>query len=101
MEHAIMKKHVLLNLVLVFGSLAAAVLVPVGQTAQAQGKSKKELFPPTVFQAAGPTADSIKSTVDAFRAALGDPNSGNNPPPLDRSGRREINWDGGNPAITT
>ena len=50
-----------------------------------------------MFQAAGSTADSIQSTVDAFRDALGDPNNFNNPPPLDRSGRREINWDGLNP----
>jgi hypothetical protein len=96
-ESTIMKRHVLLNLGLAFGLLSAIVLVPIGQTAQAQGKSK-ELLPPTVFQAAGPTADSILGTVNAFRNALGDPN-GNNPPPLDRSGRREINWDGGNPNV--
>ena len=94
-EHAIMKRHVLFNPVLAFGLLAVMVLVPAGQTAQAQGKKSKDLVPPIIFQAAGPTADSIQGTVDAFRAALGDPN-GNNPPPLDRSGRREINWDGGN-----
>jgi hypothetical protein len=51
-----------------------------------------------VFQAAGPNAASIQSTVDAFRAALGNPNNANNPGPL-TSGRREINWDGGNPAV--
>jgi hypothetical protein len=96
-EHAIMKRHVLLNRVLAFGLLA--VIVPVGQAAQAQGKSKEDFLPPTVFQAAGSTADSIQSTVDAFRAALGNPNNGNNPPPLDRSGHREINWDGGNPNV--
>ena len=90
--------HVLLNLGLAFGLLSAMVLVPVGQTAQAQGKKSKELVAPTVFQAAGPTANSIQSTVDAFRAALGDPNNGNNPGPL-TSGRREINWDGGNPTV--
>src|SRR5262245_4190054 len=95
MEHAIMKRHVLLDLVLAFGLLAVTVLVPTGQTAQAQGKSKKELLPPTVFQAAGPTVDSIQSTVDAFRAAVGNPNNGNNAPLPDRSGHREINWDGG------
>jgi hypothetical protein len=94
-EHAIMKRHVLFNPVLAFGLLAVMVLVPAGQTAQAQGKKSKDLVPPIIFQAAGPTADSIQGTVDAFRDALGDPN-GNNPPPLDRSGRREINWDGGN-----
>ena len=96
-EHAIMKRHVLLNLVLAFGLLAVTVLVPVGQTAQAQWKNSKDLVPPIIFQAAGPSADSIQSTVDAFRAALGNPNNGNNEPPLDRSGRREINWDGVNP----
>jgi hypothetical protein len=53
-----------------------------------------EAAPPCVFQAAGPHAESIQSTVDAFRAALGEPNNGNDPGPLDE-GRREINWDGG------
>jgi hypothetical protein len=100
-ERPIVKSQVLLNRVLATALLAVVVLVLVGQTAQAQSKSKEDLFPPTVFQAAGSTADSIQSTVDAFRAALGNPNNGNNPPPLDRSGRREINWDGGNPNIVT
>jgi len=53
----------------------------------------------TVFQAAGPTAASIQATVDAFRAALGNPNNGNNP--TQASGRREINWDGGGSNATT
>ena len=53
---------------------------------------------PLVFQAAGPDAASIQSTVDAFRARLGDPNNLNNPGPLQK-GRREINWDGGNPNV--
>jgi hypothetical protein len=53
-----------------------------------------------VFQAAGPTPESIQGTVDAFRAALGEPNNGNDPGPLD-SGRREINWDGGGANDTT
>ena len=97
-EHAIMKRHVLLNRVLAFGLLAVMVLVSVGQAAQAQGKTPRDFVAPVVFQAAGPSADSIQSTVDAFRDALGNPN-GNNPPPLDRSGRREINWDGGNPNV--
>ena len=99
-EPTIMKRHVLLNLGLAFGLLSAMVLVPVGQTAQAQAKKSKELVAPTVFQAAGPTADSIQGTVDAFRAALGDPNNGNNPGPQ-KSGRREINWDGGGGVDTT
>jgi len=53
---------------------------------------------PVVFQAAGATTDSIQSSVDAFRAALGIPNNLNNPGPLPH-GRREINWDGGNPNV--
>ena len=98
-EHAIMKKQVLLTLVIALGLLS--VLLPVRQAAHAQGNTRKDFVPPLVFQAAGPTAASIQSTVDAFRAVPGfETNNGNNPPPLDRSGRREINWDGGNPAIT-
>lgn len=50
-------------------------------------------FVPTVFQAAGPSAASIQSTVDEFRAALRGNNNGNNPGLT--GGRREINWDGG------
>ena len=55
--------------------------------------------PPAVFQAAGPTASSIQSTVDAFRAALGD-QQWQYPGPAS-TGRREINWDGGDPTVTT
>jgi hypothetical protein len=60
----------------------------------------------SVFQAAGPnpiapdTEQSIQSTVDAFRAALGEPNNLNAPGPIGM-GRREINWDGGGNNDTT
>ncbi len=54
---------------------------------------------PAVFQAAGPTVDSIRGLVDQFRAALGAPDNGNLPGPL-ASGRREINWDGGGSTAT-
>jgi hypothetical protein len=53
-----------------------------------------------VFQAAGPNAASIQSSVTAFRAALGDPVNGNATMPLDK-GRREINWDGATPTDVT
>ena len=60
--------------------MSVCSVVPTGWTDRAQAQ--------TVFQAAGPTQGSIQATVDAFRAALGDPH-------------REINWDGGgNPATT-
>jgi hypothetical protein len=55
---------------------------------------------PAVFQAAGPSAEAIQGTVEAFRAALGEPNNANDPGPL-ASGRREINWDGGGNNDTT
>ena len=45
-------------------------------------------------------ANSIQSTVDSFRNALGGINNGNNPGPLG-SGRREINWDGGGATTAT
>lgn len=71
----------------------------------ARGNTSEDFVPPAVFQAAGPTADSIRGTVDAYRAALGDPNNANNPNNLDQSGqpigRREINWDGGGNNVTT
>jgi len=82
-------------LVLGVGVAALSIVMPVRmfQSVQAQGNTPKESVPVTVFQAAGPNAASIQSTVDAFRAALGNPN-GNAAGPL-ASGRREINWDGG------
>ena len=92
-----MKKQLILTFILTFGFPLTMPLVASSQAAQSQNPNN--FGPPAVFQAAGTTAASIQSTVDAFRAALGDPNNGNNPPPLDRSGRREINWDGGSPDI--
>jgi hypothetical protein len=71
-----------------FGLLS--MLLAVSESAHAQGT-------PLVFQAAGPDATSIQGTVDAFRAVLGD-NNLNNPGPIQK-GRREINWDGGNPNL--
>ncbi len=72
----------------VTGALALALSLP----AESEGD-------PIMFQASGANAAAIQATVDAFRAALGDPNNGNNPGPLG-SGRREINWDGGGATTT-
>jgi len=64
-------------------SVVASLVIPGG------------VFAITIFSVGGDnTTGSIQGTVDAFRLALGNPNNGNAPGPLD-SGRREINWDGG------
>jgi hypothetical protein len=51
-----------------------------------------------IFSDSGALAGDIQDTVDAYRAALGDPNNANAPGPL-AAGRREINWDGGGPPV--
>jgi hypothetical protein len=90
-----MKKNMRFTFISVVGlAFVMLLLPPAYQAAEAQGTNLKALVAPTVFQAAGPTAESILGTVNAFRAALGDPNNGNATGPL-ASGRREINWDGG------
>lgn len=73
------------------GLATAAVLLGVASTAAAA---------PVVFEVGGSNAASIQATVDAFRAALGDPNNANAPGPI-VGGRREINWDGGGGNFTT
>jgi hypothetical protein len=79
------------TIIAAFGVLL--MVLAVSETAQAQADQPT----PLVFQAAGPDAASIQGAVDSFRAVLGG-NNGNNPGPLDK-GRREINWDGGNPNL--
>ncbi|HVJ80696.1 MAG TPA: DUF3455 domain-containing protein, partial [Planctomycetia bacterium] len=55
---------------------------------------------PVAFATGGDaTVASIKTTVDAFRTALGAPDNGNVAGPL-QFGRREINWDGGGSTAT-
>jgi hypothetical protein len=93
-KHAAMKLPITSMTITAFGLLS--MLLAVSETAQAQAR---DYAPPVVFQAAGANAASIHSTVDAFRARLGDPNNLNNPGPLGLKGRREINWDGGNPNV--
>jgi len=53
---------------------------------------------PVTFSVGGTDAiSSIQTTVTSFQTALGNPNNGNNAGTT--GGRREINWDGGNPAL--
>ena len=78
---------------LTFRSLLVALAIGVSLSQAARAQT-------LVFQAAGPTGESIQGTVDAYRTAVGAPN-GNNEGPL-AGGRREINWDGvGGTDVTT
>jgi hypothetical protein len=94
---SIMKKYALLTLAIAFGLLSISLPITIGST-NAQNTTR-DFVPPAVFQAAGKDNASIQSSVDAFRAALGNPNNGNGGP-MD-TGRREINWDGVGGADTT
>ena len=85
-----MKKYALLTFV-AFGLLSISIPSAVRST-HAQDNTTRDFVPPAVFQAAGPNAASIQSVVDAYRAALGNPNNGNAGSLL--TGHREINWDG-------
>ena len=93
-KQSVTNSNIRATVIAAFGVLSMVFVV--SETAQAQARDD---VPPAVFQAAGATAASIQSTVDAFRARLGDPNNLNNPGPLGLKGRREINWDGGNPNV--
>jgi hypothetical protein len=93
-----LRKHILPFTLAAVGTLLALTPALVLQTARGQGNTPKDFVAPIIFQAAGPSANSIQSAVDEFRAALGEPN-GNDPGQL--SGRREINWDGGGGNATT
>lgn len=88
-----------LNAVLFFVALAYSMVVSV-PLLDAREDDDDDFVLPTVFQAAGPNAASIQSTVDAFRATLGNPNNVNAAGPI-ASGRREINWDGGGQNVNT
>jgi hypothetical protein len=90
-KQSVINSNVRATVTAAFGVLLTVLVV--SESAQAQTDQPT----PLVFQAAGPDAASIQSTVDEFRAALGN-NNLNNPGPLQK-GRREINWDGGNPNV--
>jgi hypothetical protein len=90
-KQSVTNSNIRATVIAAFGVLS--MVLAVSETAQAQANQPT----PLVFQAAGPDAASIQSTVDAFRASLGD-NNLNHPGPIQK-GRREINWDGGNPNL--
>ena len=90
-KQSVTNSNIRATVIAAFGVLS--MVLAVSETAQAQVTQPT----PLVFQAAGPDATSIQGAVDAFRASLGD-NNANNPGPIQK-GRREINWDGGNPNL--
>jgi hypothetical protein len=94
-----MKNYLLVTFAAVVALLSIVLPVKVHQTAHAQENTTIDFVAPAVFQAAGPDVSSIQSSVDAFRAALGNPNNGNAGPL--NTGHREINWDGAGGVDTT
>jgi hypothetical protein len=92
-----MKKYAFLTLAAAFGLLSITLPSTIHLT-NAQNTTR-DFVAPSVFQAAGTDVASIQGTVEAFRAALGNPNNGNGGPM--NTGRREINWDGAGGADTS
>ena len=88
-----MKKYLLVTLSMVLGVLSIVLPLRLDQTAHAQENTTKDFAAPIVFQAAGPNSASIQSTVNAYRAELGNPDNKNSGSL--GTGHREINWDGG------
>jgi len=80
------------------GWITLVITIAAVFSAQAQNSGNASRIDAQVFQAAGPNAASIQSTVDQFRLGLG-ANNGNGP--AQPSGRREINWDGGGSTATS
>lgn len=94
-----MKKYMLVTLSAFLGVLWIVLPLGIDQNAHAQESTNKDFVAPLVFQAAGPNSASIQSTIDAYRAALGNPDNKNSGPL--GTGHREINWDGGGGVDTT
>src|SRR6266496_5429835 len=106
--HRLLATTAVLGLAIIFTALAIGAngqeLMPIdiesaSDSFLGQDNTTPDFVAPTVFQAAGPNAASIQSSVDAFRDALGNPNNGN--AGSLGTGRREINWDGGGANDTT
>lgn len=95
------KKTMQTKQVIIHSNVRATVVAAIGVLsmvlALADAQAQTNQSTPIVFQAAGPDVASIQSAVDNFRDSLGN-NNGNNPGPIEK-GRREINWDGGNPNV--
>ena len=92
-----MKTRKLVTIGAGLGLLSVLASLPVHDVVHAQGNTSKEFVAPMVFQAAGPTAASIQSSVDQYREALGQPDNRNAGAQQSGSGHREINWDSGSP----
>src|SRR5215203_2366772 len=96
MQKSYFQFAIVLSLLFALAMLPLRFAEAQDSTAEIPGVSENAI-PATVYQAAGPTASSIQSAVDQYRIALGVQNNGNAAGVLN-TGRREINWDGGNPA---
>ena len=97
-EHAIMKRHVLLTSRTRVWLAVRQVLLPVGQTAQAQGKIQGRCSPDCVPGGrANGRLDSEHGR--CIPRCSGRSQQRQQPTAARQKGRREINWDGGNPPV--
>ncbi len=95
-----MKKFVLaagLALVVLSVSFTSAVRRVYGQVDESAMTTGADFEAPTVYQAAGPSSNSIQGIVTEYQTALGGKNNNNDGAHTD--GFRVINWDGGSPAV--
>lgn len=72
----------------ILAAAVSAVALPLGSPQSAASRP----FAFTKIEGAAGDVAGLTPTVTAFRALLGEPNNGSNPPAA--AGRREINWDG-------
>jgi hypothetical protein len=87
------------NLIKRCGLAVPTAIIGLMLTATGYAQNNDQLTGAKVFQAAGPTASSIQSSIEQFRNELGGLNNNNNAGPIG-TGRREINWDGGGAATS-
>src|SRR5919106_947980 len=93
-----MKRHVLLNL---WRLACCRCYSQFARLRTRRARHPRTLFRRLCSRRQGQPLTPFRAQWMRFVLLWADPNNGNNPPPLDRSGHREINWDGGNPNIVT
>ena len=94
-KQSVTNSNIRSTVIAAFGLLS--MVLAVSQTAQAQDNQSRDSAPRRI--PGGRSSRCLDSELSrCVPRCLGDPNNLNNPGPLQK-GRREINWDGGNPNV--